>query len=398
MPNNNLMDTFVSGIGILALLYFLLCGLLYLFYGKTLVFRIWQRMGPGVLVFSFLGVLAGKLGSMGYSSLITKVVIPLGGLSIMTANMIVVAKGLAQPIQRAVAAISGGADEVTGSSEQIASASNDLARGATNQAASIEETSSSLEEMSAMTRQNADNAGQANTLMQATNRAVEEAHGAMNALNTSMEQISAASEQTSRIIKTIDEIAFQTNLLALNAAVEAARAGEAGAGFAVVADEVRNLAMRAAEAAKSTAGLIEETVRKVNDGARTVTQTSEVFARVAANSGKAGTLVEEIASASSDQAQGIVQLNSAVTEMDRVVQQNAATAEEAAAATESIFDQANRMREMVAELAVMVFDQRRKGPTKSGPSPGDRPTMANRTPRVRPDRLIPMNDSPFNDF
>jgi methyl-accepting chemotaxis protein len=298
---------------------------------------------------------------MGVSDLITKGLIPLGGLAIMTTNLIIVAHGIARPIQRAVKGITEGADEVADASDQIASASNTLSSGATDQAASIEETSASLEEMSAMTRQNSEHAGQADQLMKETNNAVMEAQSAMAALNTSMGEISAASEETQKIIKTIDEIAFQTNLLALNAAVEAARAGEAGAGFAVVADEVRNLALRAAEASRSTADLIEETVRKVEDGAKTVGEASEVFVRVVSNSGKAGELVNGIASASSEQAQGIAQINTAVAEMDKVVQQNAATAEEAAAATESICGQADRMRERISELSAMVFDARREG-------------------------------------
>jgi len=141
----------------------------------------------------------------------------------------------------------------------------------------MEETSASLEEISTMTRQNAENATHANGLMRGAKQIFDNASGSMNQLTASMEEISRASEETSKIIKTIDEIAFQTNLLALNAAVEAARAGEAGAGFAVVADEVRNLAIRAAEAARNTASLIDGTTRKVKDGSEVVTETNGIF-------------------------------------------------------------------------------------------------------------------------
>jgi methyl-accepting chemotaxis protein len=176
----------------------------------------------------------------------------------------------------------------------------------------------------------------------------------MNGLTTSMQEITRASEETQKIIKTIDEIAFQTNLLALNAAVEAARAGEAGAGFAVVADEVRNLAMRAAEAAKNTAGIIENTVKKVFEGSRLLGRANDAFSRVAAGSGQVGELVGEIAAASKEQALGIEQVSRAVSEMDKVVQQNAANAEQSASASEELNAQAERMQEFVIKLADLV--------------------------------------------
>ena len=181
-----------------------------------------------------------------------------------------------------------------------------------------------------MTKQNADNARQADQLTASTKESECRSTQMMDKLTTSMGEISRASEETSNIIKTIDEIAFQTNLLALNAAVEAARAGEAGAGFAVVADEVRNLAMRAAEAAKNTANLIEGTVKKVQDGSALVEQTEKEFRSVALNVGRFNELTGQISAASLEQAQGIEQINKAVGEMDKVVQQNAANAEEAA--------------------------------------------------------------------
>ncbi len=214
---------------------------------------------------------------------------------IVTVLTFLVVSSIIKPINRIIGGLNEGSEEVASASRQLSSASQSLAEGTSQQAAAIEETSSSLEEMSSMTQQNADNANQANTLMSDANKVVNKANESMNELTGSIADISKASEETQKIIKTIDEIAFQTNLLALNAAVEAARAGEAGAGFAVVAEEVRNLAMRSAEAAKNTAELIEGTVKKVNDGSELVIKTNAAFTEVAENVSKGGELVGEIA-------------------------------------------------------------------------------------------------------
>ncbi len=215
-----------------------------------------------------------------------------------------------------------------------------LSESASEQAASLEETSASLDEMASMTRQTAANTAEANTLMNAAKQAIEKANTSMNELTDSMKVIASASEQTQNIVKSIDEIAFQTNLLALNAAVEAARAGEAGAGFAVVADEVRNLAMRATESAKNTSELIDNIVRKVKGGETLVNTTSGAFGQVTATSNKVLDLTGEIAAASKEQSEGINQVNKAVAEMNRVTQQNAASAEELASIM-SIFKTGN---------------------------------------------------------
>jgi methyl-accepting chemotaxis protein len=222
-------------------------------------------------------------------------------------------------------------------------------------------------------------------------------------------------EETSKIIKTIDEIAFQTNLLALNAAVEAARAGEAGAGFAVVAEEVRNLAMRSAEAAKGTANLIEGTVKKIKDGSDLVTATNKAFTEVATSASKVGELVSEIAAASNEQAQGIEQVNKAVTEMDKVTQQNAANAEESASASEEMSAQAEQMRGIVGELIAIVGahghngdvsrlktcnNLRRAGRILGTGSPNSfkAPPRNSMEREVSPDQVIPIDDADFEDF
>ncbi len=316
---------------------------------------------------------------------------------------------------KVITGISNNADQVSSASSQVSSASHQLAEGSSEQAASIEETSSSLEEMSSMTKQNADNAGQADNLMKEAKQVVGLANDSMNQLTTSMEEISTASEETSKIIKTIDEIAFQTNLLALNAAVEAARAGEAGAGFAVVADEVRNLAMRAADAAKNTAALIEGTVKKVKDGSELTASTNETFTQVAESANKVAELVGEIAAASNEQAQGIDQVNKAVSEMDKVTQQNAANAEESASASEEMNAQAQQMKAVIKELAALVggTDNRvsslqygvdGKGRDRAtGANLGSRKAIAGPREKtggknIKPEEVIPMDDDDFQDF
>ncbi len=267
---------------------------------------------------------------------------------------------VADPISKAVEGLTDGADQVAAASSQVSASSQQLSEGASQQAASLEESSSAIEEMASMTRQNADNAKEAAQIATQSGQKFMSASSALQSLTQSMDEISKASEETQKIIKTIDEIAFQTNLLALNAAVEAARAGEAGAGFAVVADEVRNLALRAAEAARNTAVIIDGTVKRIREGSTLVNNVNGSFKEVKNDSEKMAELIAEIAAASQEQAEGIEQINRAISEMDRVVQQNAANAEESAAASEEMSAQANQLREYVSLLADIVGQGMRK--------------------------------------
>ncbi len=342
----------------------------------------------------------------------------LGAFVIALLFSLAISRKLTVTLSQTIGRLNDTANHVASATNELSDASQSLAEGNSEQAASIEETSSSLEEMSAMTQQNADNAKEADTYMTAAKNIVSNANGAMTRLVDSMETINHASEETFKIIKTIDEIAFQTNLLALNAAVEAARAGEAGAGFAVVAEEVRNLAMRAADAARDTASLIENTVKKVQEGADIAEETRSSFQQVNESSSKAAGLVGEIAAGSREQAEGVQQINMAVTEMEKVVQRNAANAEESASTAEEMRFQAEQLREYVTALQGLM-DGAAAGQALSLQGPDsyaqlvlqgkkqdkkkDRPGASSARPRLlgtkpHPTGTDKLDDAEFSDF
>ena len=251
-------------------------------------------------------------------------------------------------LDQALIQVSEAVEQVSSASGQISSGSQTLAEGANEQASSLEEVSSSLEEMSSMTKQNAENANQAKNLAGEARQSATEGNKAMVRMSDAINKIKASSDNTAKIIKTIDEIAFQTNLLALNAAVEAARAGEAGKGFAVVAEEVRNLAMRSAEAAKNTANMIEESVKNADGGVKITEDVGKNLGEIVDSVGKVNNLIAEIAAASNEQTQGIEQVNTAVAQMNKVTQQNAANSEESASAAEELNGQAEELANMAA--------------------------------------------------
>ena len=277
-----------------------------------------------------------------------------------------------KPVFRTARAINNSADEVTGAAQLVASTSQSLAEGASAQASAIEETSASLEEMSSMTKQNADHAEQGKQLATEARKIVKTVEDQMNKMSGAIADVTQSSEETAKIVKTIDEIAFQTNLLALNAAVEAARAGEAGAGFAVVADEVRSLALRAAEAAKTTSALIENTIATVQTSHTLTQQTQHAFNENVVIAGKIGQLVDEIAHASQEQAQGISQISTAVSEMDKIVQQSAIGAGESASASEDMKSQAEKMKGYVENLINVIGGKQHAGGSRQVAEADDR--------------------------
>jgi methyl-accepting chemotaxis protein len=253
-------------------------------------------------------------------------------------------------LDRGLSQVAVGAEQVASASAQIGDGSQGLSQIASEQASSLEEVSSSLQEMASMADQNASNAREARSLTEAARTDAAKGVKSMDQLSQAIERIKSSSDDTAKIVKTIDEIAFQTNLLALNAAVEAARAGDAGKGFAVVAEEVRNLAMRSAEAAKNTAALIEESVRNSEQGVTIQTEVLRNLEAIEQDVDRVTEVVSEIAAASEQQSLGVQQVNQAVEQMNGLTQQNAANSEESASAAQELASQADGMLSMVADF------------------------------------------------
>jgi methyl-accepting chemotaxis protein len=282
-------------------------------------------------------------------------------LSLSTAGIIlgmffayVIVRSVTKPIAKLTTRLANGAEHTASASSQVTSASQTMADGSSRQAAALEESSASLEEMAGMTRKNAENAQSAKALANQTRAAADAGTEDMKEMKSAMAAIQASSTEISKIIKTIDEIAFQTNLLALNAAVEAARAGEAGLGFAVVADEVRSLAQRSVQAARETAQKISDSTAKSEQGAKISEKVAKSLDDITAKARQVDELIAEIAVASQEQSQGIDQVSRAVSDMDQVTQANAATAEETSAAANELSSQAAQLKGIINELTHMV--------------------------------------------
>lgn len=252
------------------------------------------------------------------------------------------------------------AEEVAGASSQISDSSHSMSEVASRQASSLEETSASSQEMSSLTQKNADASRRAATVMAEVDNRVKDANVTLGQMVASMHEIRGSSEKIAKIIKVIEEISFQTNILALNAAVEAARAGDAGMGFAVVADEVRRLAQRCAQAAKDTAALIEESITTSSEGSRKIERMADSVSSITESTIRVKQLVDELHLSSQEQAQGIDQISSALTELETVTQRSAASAEQSASVSIAMSEQAKVMGGVVHRLVAMVGDQGRR--------------------------------------
>ncbi len=273
---------------------------------------------------------------------------------IVTVIAIFVTRSITIPINSIISQLNIGSTQIDTAAGKVSETSQSVSSCATQQAASLEEVASSIEEMSSVSKSSADNAVTGNTNMQQAMTQVEEGAKAVSSITAAMEGISKSTEKINTIIHTIDEIAFQTNLLALNAAVEAARAGEVGKGFSVVADEVRNLAQKAAGAAKDTADLIVSTVDQVKSGVHIVDDLKKRFEVIESSSNEAVRVINMITQSSSEQAQGIEQINIAISQMDKVTQENSSNAEMAASASIKLAEQSDQLMSIVTVLTNIV--------------------------------------------
>jgi methyl-accepting chemotaxis protein len=359
------------------------------------------------------------------SGIITGVILALV-INLIIAFLII--RSIVGPLRNIISTLTGGAEQVSASSKQLSGSSQELAESSSEQAASLQQTTSSLEEMNAQTKQTAANAGQAEQAMKEASPLVQNGVKAMERMTLSMNEIKASSQETSKIIKTIDDIAFQTNLLALNAAVEAARAGEAGKGFAVVAEEVRSLAHRSAEAAQDTSQLIQKSQESSDRGSTVALEVSENLKEIEESVTGVQTLVTEISMAAAEQANGIQEMSTAMNDMDRVVQDNASASEETASSAEELSSQAVELHDVVDRLIDIVGTDKpsriapgsvlreviqRNRPNgeyspKNGTGSLHNGAYANKKPTIHqngkkngktdPHKLIPLDEDDFSDF
>ena len=332
-------------------------------------------------------------GSVRHASQVATAV-GVAALLVMAATMLpLVVRPLVRSLKGIIDRLTGQSDELVQIAQNLAGASEQLSDAASEQASSLEETSSALEEMAAMTRTTADNARKANEVAGQTQQAAAKGNETVGRLNHAMTAINDSAGQISKIIKVIEEIAFQTNLLALNAAVEAARAGEHGKGFAVVADEVRNLAQRAAQAARQTTDLIAASVARAREGTDVANEAGKALTDIVSYASQVSELIGGITKAAQEQAQGSEQVNGAVTQMDKLTQQNAAGASESSMLASRVSDEAHGVRNLVQDLFRIVQGGSAKASEQTPDSPPaektEAPARKNKAKRSAPARKPP---------
>jgi methyl-accepting chemotaxis protein len=317
------------------------------------------------LVYRNSGLAMETAVQMNASSLIM-IILLIAAIVLGIIMSVFIINSIVRPITRTIDELSSGSNQITGASGEISKASQSMASGASQQASSLEEISASLNEITSMTQQTAENARNAEGLVKDSVDKSKASKEAMGSLLSAVNDIKQSGDDTAKILKDIDEIAFQTNLLALNAAVEAARAGEAGKGFAVVAEEVRNLAQRSAAAAKKTADLIQASQKSSEKGVTLAEETAQSIEKIAESSGKIEAIVDEITKAADEQARGVSQVNAAIGSLDQVTQSNASQSEELAASSEELSSQALSINDLVGDLVTVVAGAEAKAQRERG--------------------------------
>jgi methyl-accepting chemotaxis protein len=300
------------------------------------------------------GVYTDEVRSSVNSMVVVDLLVASGALLVAMVISIVLARRLSKPLEAAIVSLSDGSHHVSDASSSVAGISESLAVGASSSATALQQSTQAIGAVSQRTTQNAEGAGRVQSLMEVTTQRVDAASGSLQSVHVHMDGVADTSREVGKIVKAIDEIAFQTNLLALNAAVEAARAGDAGLGFAVVAEEVRSLALRSAEAAKSTAELIQKTVDGITEGRRLVAASNAEFAGITRSVRELGEFVSSIAKASREQAGNLGEVGQGLTSIDATTQRTAASAEEIASAAQELSSQAEALQSIVDSIQHLV--------------------------------------------
>ncbi len=325
---------------------------LYKIYHNNLVFKIWIRIFPltSLAILNAVFLETTELTHNTIFSLIDTLTL----ITLILIAFISTGNYLKRNIEKGVAKIKTATQQVSAASSQLSNSAQQLSQGILEQSSAIEETASSLNQSVEMSQQNAESTRQATQISAQANESANKGITEIREMMNSIQEIKKSSDQIAKIIKVIDDIAFQTNILALNAAVEAARAGEAGLGFSVVAEEVRNLAGRSAQAAKDTAAIIEANIESSQKGVMVAERVQEVFNEITAQSGKVNILMNEVANAIREQSLGVEQVNKALTQIEAVIQQNTAHAEESASTSEELGAQAGNLNQIVYEISRFV--------------------------------------------